>query len=116
MVAKEQPPFGYQLSEPCISFDASNFSEFAKRKDKISNSWTYHKINIREDAFDGSDQDTLHLQDSELQEYAKKIRDSLKMELSKRLSYERKLESTWERSRILLVRHILDNSNCVAAI
>lgn len=116
MVAKEQPPFGYQLSEPCIFFDASNFPEFAQRKDKISNSWTYHKINIREDAFDGSDQDTSHLQDSELQEYAKKIRDSLKMELSKRLSNERRLESSWKRSRILLVRRILDNSNCVAAI
>jgi len=40
----------------------------------------------------------------------------LKMELSERLSNERRLESTWERSRILLVRHILDNSTCVAAV
>lgn len=100
-------PAGYDFSQPTITYDARNFPEFPNRKEE---SWTYTKIDIKEDAFQGSDE----LKDPELEEYASKIRDELRAVLSKKMQAGDL--SPWQRSTSAVVKQIVDHPNSVAAI
>ena len=123
--AQETPPPGYRWSEPppssirepssieepaTTTFEARYFPEFPKNAHQ---SWAYRKIDICENAF--SNPDAPELNDPELEEYAKKIRNDLKTELSRRMEDEEGMTS-WESSRTSLVKQIVDNVNSVAAI
>jgi len=108
---QKSAPLGYKWSEPSSSIEASNFPEFPK--DGLTKSWTYNKIDIREDAFNGPDATEFH--DPELEEYAKKVRNELRTKLSQMLNNERDLNS-WDASTISVVQKIVDNTNSIAAI
>lgn len=110
MSTQEGPPRGYKWSEPPISFEASNFPEFPKNGQK---SWTYKKIDIREDAFNGPD--ATEYKDPELEEYANKIRNDLRTKLSEEMNDREDLNS-WESSRISVVKDVVDNAHSLAAI
>ena len=112
---QQQPPFGYQWSKPKTTFEASNFPEFPKKNGETP-SWTYQKIDIREDAFKNHHADYDYLKDSELEQYAKKIRNELKAELNKRQQQSSSSGSSWESIRNSVVQNVLDNPNSVAAI
>lgn len=104
------PPPGYQRAEPLVTFEARNFPEFPRNEQ----SWSYHKINIREDAFHSPDT-AAKLEDPELEEYANKIRSVLKTKLSEMIENEKHLDS-WEASQISVVQNIVDKANSLAAI
>lgn len=104
------PPLGYKFSEPPISFDARHYPEFPTTGDY---SWSYSKIDIREDAFNGPDAGTI-LNDPELEEYAGKIREGLRARLSKRM--DDATMGSWEAQTTSVVASILGNPNSVAAI
>ncbi|KAL7539740.1 hypothetical protein ACHAXR_010757 [Thalassiosira sp. AJA248-18] len=106
--AQTKPPTGYKFSEPIITFDAGNYPEFPNNGE---DSWTYTKIDIREDAFTGSDE----LDDPELKNYASKIRDELRAALSNKIEDEDEL-SPWQRStNNVVAMKIADNPNSVTA-
>jgi hypothetical protein len=110
MLSTQTPPPGYKWSEQPISFEASNFPEFPKNGPK---SWTYQKIDIHEDAFHGPD--AVEFEDSELEEYARTIRSSLRTKLSQTRN-DRENENSWESSRVSVVQNVLDNANSLSAI
>ena len=99
-------PRGYTFSEPQISFDASNYPEWGGE-----DSWSYRKIDIREDAFNGPC--AAALIDPELEEYARKIREGLRARLSERLNES---QSSWESGTLAVVKSIVDRANSRAAI
>ena len=123
MLSSQSPPKGYQeVAQPqVVKFDASSFPEFPKGE---MTSWSYSKIDIREDIFlseanvaGGDDDDDLS--DDLLQEYASEIRQKLESEISQRLteSTEGKLLSSWDSSVLSTVKSALDNKeNSIAAI
>jgi hypothetical protein len=123
MLSSSQPPPGYQWATPRISIEASNFPEFPEHEPQ-SASWTYRKIDICEDAFNGPDATEFHLNDPELEEYATKIRNELRYELRYELELLQKQKNdgenddlqAWESARIAVVKNVLDNANSVAAI
>lgn len=120
MVSTGKPPYGYEWSEPPVLLEASTFPEFPKASDSgvSTKSWTYRKIDIRADAFqgDGVVGDLTKFYDPQLQEYAKRIRDHLKTTLSATLNDGREDIGQWEIDRISLVQRILESDNSVAAI
>lgn len=104
-------PSGYKMCEPNITFEAQHFPEFPKNGPKSS--WTYEKIEIREDAF--NDPDAAELIDPELENHAKKMRDALRMKLIEQMKEREKLDP-FAFSTMSVVKSIVDNSNSVAAI
>jgi hypothetical protein len=111
---QEKPPLGYRWSEPPmptqepprIRFEASSFPEFPKDGQE---SWSYDKIDICEDAFDGQ------FKDPELEEYASQIRKGLRSKLSEQMDDATNLNS-WEANRDSEVKTVVDNANSLAAI
>jgi hypothetical protein len=111
LLSTQDPPRGYTVSEPLVTFDASNFPEHPKGS---SEDWTYTKIEIKEDAFNSPhDSD---VKDSELEEYARMIRDALKSQLDHETAKLESLRSSWEESQVSVVRNVLDKASSVAAI
>jgi len=109
---QQPPPRGYNWSEPRIRFEANNFPEFPK--DDNVDSWMYDKIDIREDAFYN-----LEFRDVELEEYAEKVHNELKLHLSQILTSDNSKKeqlTSWEYSVASAVAKIVNNANCVAAI
>ncbi|KAL7554069.1 hypothetical protein ACHAWF_017435 [Thalassiosira exigua] len=102
-----EPPTGYELSQPTVTFDARNYPEFANGE----KSWLYTKIDTRKDAFHWSKA----LEDNELEEYATNIRDQLRAAFTKEVQSEIE-PRTWDLSTSEVVTKILDNPNSVAAI
>lgn len=130
MLSTAQVPLGYQWTEPAVAIESNDFPEFPKtnsedeHEPEPTRSWTYRKIRLRKDAFhdshsgrDNGEADTPEFQDPELEEFAKQIRDHLKIELSK-TSREKtgKVDQQWEAIRTSLVQTILESDNSVAAI
>lgn len=114
------PPAGYEWSIPSasdgnsrrISFDARNFPEFPQSQQQ---SWTFDKIDIREDAFNrpGAEE----LVDPELEEYARKIRDGLRPLLSEQMRNDADDSvGSWEATRAAVVSSVLEKPHCLAAI
>ena len=105
------PPTGYEFSYPPTTFDARHYPEFPNDREE---SWTYRKIDIREDAFAGPGN---RFEDIELGAYATKVRDELRVNLSKMIQKDGgdKL-SSWEMSTASVVQKIVDSSNSMAAI
>ena len=111
LLSSDQPPRGYEWSNPSITFEAKNFPEF----DATMDSWIYRKIDICEDAFrDG--QGNGEFQDVELENYASMIRDHLRTELSPALSKNEEKLTSWEAKTVAVVQRILDEPKSVAAI
>lgn len=108
---KTTAPSGYKISEPKIAFEARNFPEFPENRQESS--WTYEKIDIREDAF--NDPDAAELIDPELENHAKKIRDELNIKLIEQMKERENLDS-FALSTISVVKSIVDKPNSVAAI
>ena len=115
--SQKEPPFGYTRSkqstgaqEP-IRFDAAHFPEFPTSGTHPS--WTYDKIDIREDAFNGPD--AIEFRDAELEEYASRIRKGLRRRLAQDMMDAHDMRE-WEASRMSLVKSILDDANSLAAI
>lgn len=119
MLSSAQPPPGYQWSFPTINFDARNFPEFPKRQQNMK-SWTYQKIDISEDAFNNRHATESDLRDPELEEYAKMVLSALRQELKvvEEMTREDKNNDTksWEYDRVSLIKSVVDNANCLAAI
>jgi hypothetical protein len=119
VVSAEQPPRGYEWSDPVINFEASKFPEFDSNQRQ---SWTYQKIDIREDAFHDSHSNTdlpsEILEDPDLEKYARNIRNHLRTELSATMQKNRskKEMSSWEVKRNEIIQKVLDRPNSVAAI
>ena len=109
LLSTQEPPRGYAWSEPRLTFDASSYPEFPPD----SQSWTYDKIDIREDAFNGPG--TAQVEDRMLEDYAREIREALRARLSAQMD-ARPSASSWEASRMSVVKRILDEPNSVAAI
>ena len=119
---QERPPLGYKWSEPRVQelvpareplrvrLEASSFPEFPRNGQE---SWTYDKIDIREDAFNGPDATLFH--DPELEEYANQIREGLRKRLSEQVDFGTSM-SSWEASRLSVVKGVVDNANSLAAI
>eukprot|EP00592_Proboscia_alata_P017019 CAMPEP_0194398274 /NCGR_PEP_ID=MMETSP0174-20130528/126012_1 /TAXON_ID=216777 /ORGANISM="Proboscia alata, Strain PI-D3" /LENGTH=397 /DNA_ID=CAMNT_0039194551 /DNA_START=281 /DNA_END=1473 /DNA_ORIENTATION=+ len=113
ILSTNEPPPGYKWSEhaplsrqsPRISFEASNFPEFPKGQ----KSWTFRKIDIRQDAFEDAT-----FKDSELEGYARNIRESLRTNLS--AMNENRNSNSWESSRLDVIHNVCDSANSVAAI
>ena len=105
------PPTGYEFSYPPTTFDARWYPEFPNDREE---SWTYRKIDIREDAFACPGN---RLEDAELETYATKVSDELRVHLSKMIQEDGgdKL-SSWEVSTASVVQKIVDSPNSVAAI
>jgi len=109
-----KPPVGYKWSEPPvlaqepprIRFEASSFPEFPKNGQEP---WSFDKIDICEDAFNGQ------LKDPELEEYASKIRKGLRSKLSEQMNGGKSLNS-WETDTVSEVKTVLDKPNSLAAI
>ncbi len=108
--SRTSPPTGYTRAEPNVSIDASCFPEFPKG----SESWSYDKIHMMEDAFCQQIEDS-EFQDEELEEYSKLVRDQLKKQVSEQRASSSSL-STWESIRLNLIHYIMENPNCPAAI
>uniref|UniRef100_A0A7S4MTZ9 Uncharacterized protein n=1 Tax=Odontella aurita TaxID=265563 RepID=A0A7S4MTZ9_9STRA len=119
--AQEGPPLGYKWSSPPlsmkdpvstqhprISFEASNFPEWGGQ-----NSWAYTKIDIREDAFNGPD--SKEFKDSELENYANRIRNNLRTKFSEKIG-DGNNRNSWESNRLSVVKHVVEKSNSLAAI
>lgn len=106
--SQTSPPQGYEFSDPPITFDARNYPEFPEGEE----SWAYTKIDIREDAFSRDDGGVMS--DPELENYATKIRDELRLHLSERIKV--RCLSPWELSTASIVKRVVDNPNSVAAI
>ena len=110
---QEEPPLGYRWSEPPvpaqesprIRFDASSFPEFPQGQE----TWSYDKIDICEDAFDGQ------FKDPELEEYASRILFGLHSKLSEKANSETNLNS-WEARRDSEVKAVVDKPNSLAAV
>lgn len=103
---QERPPLGYRRSaSPGIRFEAKDFPEHSGQLE----SWTYEKIDIREDAFKNN-----QFEDPELEEYANQIRKGLRTKLSEEM--DGKNMDSWEASRISVVKRVVDNANSLAAI
>ena len=120
---QEKPPRGYRWSEVPgtaqqqprrISFEARSFPEF--RRDG-QQSWTYDKIDICEDAFNGPD--AAEFKDPELEAYAIEVRNGLRTALSEALAFSvcqlAELNS-WEATRASVVKNVLDKANSLAAV
>ena len=71
-------PTGYEYSDPPITFHAKDYPEFPSSRGE-EESWIYSKIDMCRDAFKGSSE----LEDSELEQYALKMKDELRIALSK---------------------------------
>ena len=107
---KNKPPKGYQIRQPELSFDASNFPEFPA---DCRESWTYTKIDMMDDAFQNNDQNEFN--DPELENFSKKIRDQLKSQLETRMK-ENYSVNKFELDTLRLVSEVLDQSNSIPAI
>ena len=111
---QDSAPSGYEWSapsvapqDPCrISFEASNFPEFPENEQ----SWSYDKIDIREDAF--SEPDDKKLMDPQLEAYARKIREGLRAQLCDQ-TLDR---GSWDTTRTAVVKNVLERPNSLAAI
>jgi len=112
MLSTQQPPRGYQWFEPSITFEASHFPEFPKTAQEKS--WTYRKIDICEDAFNGPSSTAAELKDPKLEEYANNIRIELRKQLAEMMK-NKNLDS-WEATRLSVVKDIVENTNSLAAI
>jgi hypothetical protein len=120
VLSSSHPPAGYQWSTPRITIEASDFPEFSKAAPLES--WTYRKIDICEDAFNGPDATELRLTDPELETYTKQIRNELRTELE--LLHQETMSdgnfddqhSSWEAIRVSVVKHVVANANSLAAI
>ena len=110
VLSQGDPPVGYQKSEPLISFEATNFPEFPKGGQE---SWSYDKIDIREDALNGPDAE--EFEDSELEEYATGILRDLRSRLSEDMKGRETMDS-WEASTLAVVKSIVDRASSLAAI
>lgn len=111
------PPESTQEPAPRVRFEASNYPEFPKGGQA---SWTYDKIDIREDAFARSAQrsrwtDPGSLADPELEAYANRIREGLRTKLAAQMDGKDDTDA-WDAKRISVVQKILDRANSVAAI
>lgn len=120
MLSSSQPPAGYEWSTPKITIEASDFPEFPKKEPDFE-SWTYRKIDICDDAFNGLEAAESYLKDSELEEYAKKVRNKLRAELKvlQQPKDERENDDplhSWDSNRLSIVKNVVDNANSLAAI
>mmetsp|Transcript_12558 Transcript_12558/g.18836 ORF Transcript_12558/g.18836 Transcript_12558/m.18836 type:complete len:310 (+) Transcript_12558:105-1034(+) len=110
-------PSGYKICKPNVTFEAQHFPEFSKSgpdsSGSHSRSWTYEKIEIREDAFNNPK--FSELIDAGLENHAKKIRDELKMKLIEQMK-ERENLDPFAFSTTSVVKSIVDSTNSVAAI
>ena len=96
------PPRGYERSG--VSFDARNFPQF-----RSAEPWSYDKIDVRADAFDG--------EDPELREFARWIRRGLRARFAEEEEAAgSRDESEWDASLRRAVKRVLDEDNSVAAI
>ena len=115
-----QPPFGYQWSIPKTTIEASTFPEFSKHKEQGIESWSYRKIDICQDAFNGPDAVEAGLVDPKLEEFANEIRNELKIELEilQEIEYgkEKEHQDSWESTRLDVIKNTVDNANSLAAI
>jgi len=111
VLSTHDPPTGYELSKPHVSFEAKHFPEF--REDSAETCWAYSKVDIREDAFNGPDTAT-SLRDVELEEFAARLRESMIEEVNQREGDG--AVSSWEASRLAVVRDALEKPNSAAAI
>ena len=109
--SQAKPPRGYRWSQPRLKFEAANFPEFPDSGDK---SWSYDKISLREDAFNGPY--STDVEDPELEEYAGRVREALRAKLQSERSESAAERSEWEASRIAIVQKVIEDDNCVAAI
>lgn len=115
MLSTSKPPIGYQLSKPRITFDANNYPEFPKDCNNNQISWTYDKIDMCKDAFNGPNVAS-ELKDLQLEEYAKNIRDELSKALSEKMIDDDITSSTWDSNLYSTIKNVVDNDNSVAAI
>jgi len=110
-------PSGYKICKPNVTFEAQHFPEFSKSgpdsSGSHSRSWTYEKIEIREDAFNNPK--FSELIDAGLENHAKKIRDELKLKLIEQMK-ERENLDPFAFSITSVVKSIVDSTNSVAAI
>jgi len=107
VLSHANPPNGYEITEPHITFDARWYPEYPKNREEES--WKYKKIDIKDDAFTDN-----IFEDDELETYATKVRDALRSEMIQQ-NADVNL-SSWELSTASIVEKILDNPNSVAAI
>ena len=107
---QEAPPRGYTWTVPPIRFQASNFPEFP-RDDQMS--WTYDKIDIRDDAFSASD--AADLRDSDLEAYASRIQQGLSARLAEQLAGLPKGD-VWTTKRTAVVQKVIDSGRGRSAI
>jgi len=108
VLSQANPPNGYEITEPHITFDACWYPEYPKNRKEES--WKYKKIDMKEDAFTNN-----IFEDDELETYATRVRDALRSEMIQRINGEDNLTS-WELSTASIVKKILDNPNSVVAI
>lgn len=115
-----QPPFGYQWTIPKTTMGASDFPEFSKHQEQGMESWSYRKIDICQDAFNGPDAVESELVEPRLEEYANQIRNELKIELEmlQETEYgkEKDHRDSWESTRLTVIKNVVDNANSLAAI
>eukprot|EP00536_Pseudo-nitzschia_multiseries_P004616 jgi/Psemu1/10371/gm1.10371_g len=119
MISTAQVPSGYELTDPTIAVEASDFPEFPSSGDAPTPSWTYRKIRLRKDAFGRDTSDAANLHDPELQYYAKRVRDQLLTHVSETVREGTPgdgVANQWEAHRMSVVRKILEGDNSVAAI
>ncbi len=105
---QEKPPLGYQRSEPPLQFEASNYPEFPKNGETPS--WSYDKIDIKADAFNGPEESSFA--DPKLEQLASKIRDGLRAKLSSDGGDSKAFEDRTN----AVVKAALDKPNSIAAI
>jgi len=114
MLSSAPPPQGYRFRDPPVRFEAKSFPEFPKDGQE---SWTYGKIDICADAFNGADAASLH--DAELEEFAQDIREGLQVRLSELRRRHRDAASSsndWDGTRLSVVQGVVDSPSCRAAI
>ena len=109
---QESAPLGYRRSEPRITFAARNFPEFPKTLIGQDSSWTYDKIDIREDAFNGPG--ATDFEDPELEEYANAIRTRLRTKLAEQMMHGG--NDAWEANRVSVVKRVVDSASSLSAI
>ena len=112
ILSTSNPPMGYEWSEDGddghpTTFPASAYPEYSAVSCNNEH-WTYRKIHIQEDA-GGAD-----FQDLELEKYALTIREALQQRISE--LQEHSAMSSWEATRLSVIRNVLDRQSSVAAI
>ena len=106
VLSSQSPPYGYEFSVPRIRFDARNYPEH-----RGAESWSYDKIDIREDAFNGPD--ATDFEDPELEAFAGRIRRGLMDVLEAR---QKETMDAWETTALSVVKGVVDGPHSLAAL